>query len=67
MPNYLVKMRVDYAFEIQAENEEEAEKLAWDYDYIEDSACYDGVYDIFVTEDIYNVDESETVGEGKDV
>ena len=59
MPNYLVKMRVDYAFEIKAENEEEAEKLAWDHDYIEDSACYDGVYEIFVTEDIYNVDEDE--------
>ena len=59
MPNYLVKMRVDYAFEIKAENEEEAEKLAWDYDYIEDSACYDGVYEIFVTEDIYNVDKDE--------
>lgn len=51
MPNYFVKMRVDYAFEIKADSPEEAEKLAWDYDYIEDSACYDGVYDIFVTED----------------
>lgn len=51
MPNYLTKVRVDYAFEIQADNEEDAKRLALQYDYLEYDECFDGIYEVLVTED----------------
>jgi hypothetical protein len=57
MARYLVNMRVDYSFDIEADTPEEAEALAWEYDYQEDRAAYDGVYSIEV--DPYLDDEEE--------
>jgi hypothetical protein len=67
MATYNISMKVEYIFEVEAEDEQEAEKLAWEYDYEEDRSSYAGVYSIDVEEvEEYYVDESETVGEGKD-
>ena len=55
MPKYFIKMRVDYAFEIEADSPEDAESKAWTYDYNEDTAAYDGVYSI----DVEELDEDE--------
>lgn len=57
MPKYLVNMRVDYSFDVEADTPEEAEALAWEYDYQEDGTAYDGVYSIDV--DKYEEDEEE--------
>ena len=66
MPTYNIAMKVEYIFEVEAEDEQEAEKLAWEYDYEEDRSSYAGVYSIDVEELYDDIDESETVGEGKD-
>lgn len=50
MPTYNIAMKVEYIFEVEAENEEEAEKLAWEYDYEDDRSSYAGVYSIDVDE-----------------
>jgi hypothetical protein len=50
MPKYSIDMRVDYTFEIEADTPEEAESLAWEYDYVDDFAAYAGVYSIEVEE-----------------
>ena len=67
MPTYNISMKVEYIFEVEAEDEQEAEKLAWEYDYEDDRSSYAGVYSIDVDEcEEDYIDESETVGEGKD-
>ena len=66
MARYIVDMRVDYTFEVEADSPEEAESLAWEFDYTEDGSYYNGVYSIDVEEVEEYIDESETVGEGKD-
>jgi len=57
MAKFLVNMRVDYSFDVEADTPEEAEALAWEYDYQEDGTSYDGVYSIEV--DQYLEDEEE--------
>lgn len=55
MPKFYVEMRVDFSGEIEAESQEEAERLA-----IYDETCsYDGVYSIDVTE----IEEEEEEGD----
>lgn len=58
MANYFIRMRVDYAFEIEADSPEDAEAKAWTYDYTEDTAAYDGVYSIDV-EELYEDEEED--------
>lgn len=58
MAKYQIDMRVDYSFEVEADSPEEAEKLAWEYDYQEDTSSYDGVYSIDV-EEIEDDEEEE--------
>lgn len=54
MPTYSVTLTVDFSGEIEAESEEEAEKLAI-YDH---TVWYDGVNDITV-EELINYEEEE--------
>lgn len=53
MTRYYVEMRIDFAGYLEAESEEEAEKLAWTSwgENMDSEITYDGVYDIKVTED----------------
>jgi len=52
MPRYYVKMRIDFAGEIEAESAEAAEQLAYTSwgDTMDNEITYDGVYDIDVEE-----------------
>ncbi len=60
MPKYYVKMRIDFAGEIEAESKEAAEELAWTSwgDTMDSEITYDGVYDIDV-EEIEDDEEDE--------
>ena len=60
MAKFFIKMRVDYAFEIEADSPEDAESKAWEYDYTEDGSAYDGVYSIDV-EEIEDYDSEDWV------
>jgi hypothetical protein len=57
MPKYYVKMRIDFAGEIEAESREAAEDLAWTSwgDTSDSDIQYDGVYSI----DVEELDEEE--------
>lgn len=57
MPKFYVKMRIDFAGEIEADSAEDAEQKAWTSwgDTMDNDITYDGVYDIEVEE----VDEEE--------
>lgn len=59
MPKYYVKMRIDFAGEIEADSEEHAEQLAWTSwgDTMDNDITYDGVY---------SIDIEETLDEGDD-
>ena len=61
MPKYYVTMRIDFAGELEAENAEEAEKLAWTSwgDTMDNEITYDGVYSIDVEELEDDEDEDE--------
>ena len=52
MPKYYVEMRIDFAGEIEAESEAEAEQLAWTSwgDSMDSPITYDNVYSIQVQE-----------------
>lgn len=51
MPKYYVEIQVNYCGEIQADNEEHAEQLAWSSYYGEDAPLeYDSVEEIRVEE-----------------
>ena len=52
MPRYYVKMRIDFAGELEAESAEAAEQLAYTSwgDTMDNEITYDGVYDIDVEE-----------------
>jgi hypothetical protein len=60
MAKFYVEMRIDFNGEIEAENAEEAEKLAWTSwgDTMNSDITYDGVYSIDV-EEIDEIDEDE--------
>lgn len=60
MSKYYVKMRIDFAGEIEAESKEAAEELAWTSwgDTMDSEITYDGVYDIDV-EEIEDDEEDE--------
>jgi hypothetical protein len=55
MAKWQIDMRVDYSFEIEAETADEAERLAWEYNYSDDQMAYQGVYSI----DVEEIDEPE--------
>jgi hypothetical protein len=57
MPKFYVKMKIDFAGEIEADSAEDAEQKAWTSwgDTMDNDITYDGVYDIEVEE----VDEEE--------
>ncbi len=57
MPKYYVKMRIDFAGEIEADSKEQAEELAWTSwgDTSDSDIQYDGVYSI----DIEELDEED--------
>lgn len=61
MPRYFVKMRIDFAGEIEAESAEAAEQLAYTSwgDTMDNEITYDGVYDIDVEELDDEEDEEE--------
>ena len=61
MLKYYVRMRIDFAGEIEAESREEAERLAWTSwgDSMDNEITYDGVYSIDVEELEEYEDEEE--------
>lgn len=64
MPKYYVKMRIDFAGYLEADSEDEAEKLAWTSwgDTMDNEITYDGVYSI----DVEEVEEDEEDDEDED-
>jgi hypothetical protein len=60
MTKYYVKMKVDFAGEIEADSAEHAEELAWTSwgDSMDNDIVYDGVYSIDV-EEIEDDEEDE--------
>jgi len=63
MPNYYVKVQVIYDGEYEAENEEQAEEMAWSAYYGDDPALtYDCVYSIDV-EELESEDDEDEDGE----
>ena len=64
MPKYYVKMLIEFAGEIEADSEDEAEKLAWTSwgDTMDNDIIYDGVYSI----DVEEVEEEEDEDEDED-
>jgi hypothetical protein len=61
MGRYYVEMTVDFAGYLEAESEEEAEKLAWTSwgDTMDNDLTYDGVNDITVTLDEEDEEEED--------
>ena len=64
MPKYYVKMRIDFAGEIEADTKSQAEDLAWTSwgDTMDNEITYDGVYSIDV-EEMEDDEEDEEDGE----
>lgn len=64
MPRYYVTMRIDFAGYLEADSEDEAEKLAWTSwgDTMDNDITYDGVYSI----DVEEVEEDEEEDEDED-
>ena len=64
MPRYYVTMRIDFAGYLEADSEDEAEKLAWTSwgDTMDNDITYDGVYSI----DVEEVEEDEDEDEDED-
>lgn len=64
MPKFYVTMRIDFSGEIEAESEEEAEKLAWTSwgDTFDSEITYDSVYSI----DVEELEEDEEDEESED-
>lgn len=61
MSRYYVKMRIDFAGYVEAESEDEAERLAWTSwgDTMDNDITYDGVYSIDVELDEEDEDEED--------
>ena len=61
MGRYYVEMNIDFAGYLEAESEEEAEKLAWTSwgDTMNHDITYDGVVDITVTEEPEEEEEED--------
>ena len=54
MPKYAVNVRVDFTYDVEAENQVAAEQMGWQW---EDYKMYSSVYSI----DVEEVDEEELV------
>ena len=65
MPQYYVKMKIDFSGYIDADTPEQAEELAWDNwgDTMDKAITYDGV-DIIHIEEEEDEDEDEEDDEG---
>ncbi len=61
MPRYNVQMTIEFSGEIEADNEEHAEKLAWTSwgETYDSPIVYDGVYSIDVEEQEEDEEEEE--------
>ncbi len=61
MPRYNVQMMIEFSGEIEADNEEHAEKLAWTSwgETYDSPIVYDGVYSIDVEEQEEDEEEEE--------
>ncbi len=61
MPRYSVQMMIEFSGEIEADNEEHAEKLAWTSwgETYDSPIVYDGVYSIDVEEQEEDEEEEE--------
>ena len=61
MSRYYVKMRIDFAGYVEAESEDEAERLAWTSwgDTMDNDITYDGVYSIDVELDEEDEEEED--------
>jgi hypothetical protein len=61
MGRYYVQMKIDFAGEIEADSEEDAEQKAWTSwgDTMDNDITYDGVYSIDVEELDEDEDEDE--------
>lgn len=70
MARYYVKMRIDFAGEIEADTENQAEDLAWSSwgDTMDNPITYDGVYSIDVEkmEDDEEEDEDFEINEERE-
>lgn len=70
MGRYYVKMRIDFAGEIEADTENQAEDLAWTSwgDTMDNAITYDGVYSIDVEkmEDDEEEDEDFEISEERE-
>lgn len=62
MATFNISMKVEYIFEVEAEDALEAEAKAWEYDYEDDRSSYAGVYSIDVDE-VEETDEYESEDE----
>lgn len=51
MATYSAKVLVEYQFEVEADTDEEAERLAEEYAYWDDDTAYSGMYSCEVEED----------------
>jgi hypothetical protein len=62
MPRYYVNMRIDFAGEIEADSEEDAEQKAFTSwgDTMDSDITYDGVYSVDVEEIEEEEDDEET-------
>jgi hypothetical protein len=62
MPRYYVNMRIDFAGEIEADSEEDAEQKAFTSwgDTMDSEITYDGVYSVDVEEIEEEEDDEET-------
>ena len=61
MPKYQVTMMIEFSGEIEADNEDHAEQLAWTSwgDTMDSPITYDGVYSIDVEEEEQEEDEED--------
>lgn len=50
MAKFNISLMVEYIFDVEADTAEEAERLAWEYDYTTDTSAYAGVFSIDVDE-----------------
>jgi hypothetical protein len=57
MPKYYVKMMIEFAGELEADSEEDAEQKAWTSwgDTMDNDITYDGVYSV----DVEEIEEEE--------
>lgn len=62
MGTYNVRALVEYQFDVEADSQEEADRLAEEYEYWDDQSAYYGMYSLDVEEDFsFTPEEDEEV------